>query len=393
MIRSDAGIEPADNGRYTLDGDVAVENRIARDQQLIGKAVEDFLPASLFRALVLIGGYARAEGGFCYVDGKPMPYNDYDYFVVVKGANKAKRCALEPGLQRVAQELEKQVGIDVDFFFLPEEELADAPCTLMFAEMQWGHAVVAGDPDVLAVMPPMPFASLPLSEFTRLMLNRGALLLMNRVMRMHGGPEDALQQEVFVKYLFKATLAVVDAHLAARHIYHPSYPEKMRRLESMAGDEGLVALRDLYRLALDARFHPDYGKYRDIDLDEWQQRVTGHWLHAMEILESARLPQPVCDWVSYASHTVVKGQSDDTVTAIVRNLAVTARDYGLQELLIRPGWARRYPRERLISVLPLLLQKGAEEHLADICRVLAITEKQTLEHCMASFLLQWKRYA
>ena len=64
--------------RFTPDGDDAVESRIGYDQQLISAAVMDAVPAQQFRALVLIGGYARGEGGFRHVDGKPEPYNDYD---------------------------------------------------------------------------------------------------------------------------------------------------------------------------------------------------------------------------------------------------------------------------------------------------------------------------
>ena len=79
-------MEPAAPGkRYTPDGDASVESRIDSDQQLIAAAVMDVVPESHFRALVLIGGYARGEGGFRHVDCKPEPYNDYDYFVVVRG--------------------------------------------------------------------------------------------------------------------------------------------------------------------------------------------------------------------------------------------------------------------------------------------------------------------
>jgi len=393
MSRNDSGITPARQDRYTLDGDDAVENRIDKDQQLIGQAVVNFFPSSIFSALVLIGGYARGEGGFCYIDGKPAPYNDYDYFIVVKNLNKAKQREWNPKLQKLAKELEQQVGIEVDFFFLSEESLSGAEFSLMFAEMQWGNRVIAGDPDVLAVMPPMPFAKLPLAEFTRLMLNRGSLLLLNKQARLAGEPSNALQHEIFVKYLFKAILAIVDSHLAVRRIYHPSYPEKLKLLESIAEQHELIDLLDMYRLALEARFHPNFSQYSSMNLDVWQNKVLQHWLHAMSKLESARRGEVIQSWNSYASPRVDKGQSATGIKAIMRNVAITARDYGLLEVIVHPAWARRYPRERIISVLPLLLQKDANTQLAAIYPILGITENKTLQDCIAAFLEQWKRYA
>ena len=49
--------------RYTLDGDAGVEARIASDQAVVAEAVEALLQPPGFRALVLMGGYGRGEGG------------------------------------------------------------------------------------------------------------------------------------------------------------------------------------------------------------------------------------------------------------------------------------------------------------------------------------------
>jgi len=160
MAWSDHGIDtdiaPANTSRYTYDGDEAVEARIHRDQELIAAAVEKALPGPELRAVVLMGGYGRGEGGFTMIDGKPAPYNDYDYFIVVRGMDKAAIRAAEPRLAKVAKELEKQVGVEVDFFFLREETLPSSEYSLMNAEMIWGHRVIQGDPNILDAMPQCP---------------------------------------------------------------------------------------------------------------------------------------------------------------------------------------------------------------------------------------------
>lgn len=361
MRSSDTEVERANTSRYTFDGDAAVEGVIDRHQQLIGNAVIELLGTSDFCALILIGGYGRAEGGFCYIDGEPAPYNDYDYFVVINDMPKQKLQELTKRLSILAKELEEKVGIEVDFWPMQQGEIARLEFSLMFSEMQWGSRIVAGDKTILDSMPSMPFGKLPLSEFTRLMLNRGALLLLNRIEMAKGEISDPVQREIFIKYLFKAILACGDASLAARGVYHPSYPVKLERLKEMTGDAGIPQLLAQFEMALDARFHPDYSKYLERDILAWQQQVTDIWLHTMRTLEEARLAKPIKSWQTYAKPSVDKGQSATGPKAVMRNVAINVRDFGPGVLLSVSGWKWRYPRERLISVLPMLLEKESDD--------------------------------
>ena len=276
------------NSRYTPDGDAAVESRISHDQQLIAAAVTDLVPAAHFRALVLIGGYARGEGGFRFVEGQPEPYNDYDYFVVVGGMSQPAIQALKPQLLELGHALTGQVGVEVDLAVLKAENLPTAEYSLMHAEMLWGHRVVAGDAEILASMPPMPFAGLGLAEFTRLMLNRGSLLLMNRRALLTGTTARASEREQFMKYLFKAVLACGDARLAAAGRYHPSYADKWQRLQQLQW-AGQAQFLPQYEMALEAKFHPAYEQFSTANLEECLQQVTQLWLETLAHLESARL--------------------------------------------------------------------------------------------------------
>ncbi len=254
----DPDIAPPVPNRYTPDGNAAVEARIARDQALIAEAVTALVVPPLFRALVLMGGYGRGEGGFVMRGGQPAPYNDYDYFVVVRGMDRERRATLQKALAGAARDLDRAVGVDLDSALLREESLPGADHSLINAEMLWGHRVVAGDPQVLAPMPAMPFATLPPAEFTRLLLNRGSLLLMNQRRLAAGEPAAGQDHEVFLKYLFKAVLACGDARLAGNRRYHPSYVAKLDRLGRADIDwPGQANPLDLYAQALRHKFHPD----------------------------------------------------------------------------------------------------------------------------------------
>jgi hypothetical protein len=386
-------LEPAPpSNRYTPDGDDAVESRINCDQQLIAAAVMDAVPELHFRALVLIGGYARGEGGFRHADGKPEPYNDYDYFVVVRGMNHTAIQILKATLLELGHLLTTRVGVEVDLAVLKEESLPGEEYSLMHAEMLWGHKVVAGEMAILDAMPPMPFAGLGLAEFTRLMLNRGSLLLMNRDALARGNCSEPQQREQFMKYLFKAELACGDARLAAVGQYHPSYSAKWQRLQNLQwyGHEGFMLQ---YEMALDAKFHPAYEQYDTANLAQCLQQVTDLWLETLACLESVRLGSDAGSWAAYASPAICKGQSAPGLRGLVRNVGVTVRDYGLRELLTNLRWSLRYPRERLISTLPGLLGAPGLVHDSQLTAALGLTAVAGRQEMTRSYLEQWHRYA
>lgn len=388
--------------RYTLDGDARVEARIAQDQQRVADAVAEAVPRAHFVALVLMGGYGRGEGGYIEQDAGPAPYNDYDYFVVVRGVRRGEHERIGQRLAQAARRLEPRVGVEVDFALLRAEALGRAERSLMNAEMRWGHRIVAGDRAILTRMPPMGFHRLRPGEFTRLLLNRGTLLLMNEQWLRRGAQDSPLspaERECFFKYLGKAVLACGDARLAASGCYHPSYPVKRERLERLDPPSGLAAtlgdsahFLSLYRFAYDNKFHPDYGGLDGESLADWQARTRRLWLDTLRVFESRRLGRSVPDWSTYCRPGLAKGQYGGRGRAL-RNAAVTLRDYGAGALIRQPLRALRYPRERLIAALPLLLAESGERLDPCVPAALALPGRSDWGQAVRAFLQQWARYA
>lgn len=376
---------------FTPSGDAQVESRIAADQQLIASAVSDTIDNNHFCALVLIGGYARGEGGYVYLDGLPAPFNDYDYFLIVEGMSPGAIATLRPEVKQLAERLSRAVGVEVDLEILCREKLGAQRASLMFAEMLWGHKVVAGDPDVLDAMAAMPFEDLKLGEFTRLMLNRGALLLLNQQAISTNSLSSTEQRELFLKYLFKAMLACGDARLAALGLYHPSYAIKWQRLQLLPElPDGFL---HHYKLALDAKFNPDFTPYTATDLQQWQEYFVQTWSQSLAFLEGIRLGVPIANWHDYASSSVDKGQGSGALSSVLKHMAITLRDYGPMELVTNIRWSMRYPRERLISVLPYLL--GTQAILPDSIPLRALGTKARHDNASIEsiFLGQWHRYS
>jgi hypothetical protein len=120
--------------------------------------------------------------------------------------------------------------------------------------------------------------------------------------------------------------------------------------------------------------------------------VVGVWLEALGALEGGRTGRPIGDWARYGSPALGKGQGDGSWFGL-RNLAITARDFGPTELVRRPRWSLRYPRERVISVMPRLLAPNGEQPSGDICAALALRAGATWAQAGTRCLALWRRYA
>jgi len=376
--------------RYTLSGPPEAEQRIHDDQAKITHALLEAIPPEKFAALILAGGYGRGEGGYRNRNGQFTPYNDYDYFVV-SDVSRSECKELQIQLSKLGHALDAEIGVEVDFAILRKGKLPRLEFSLMNAELLSGHLVLAGDPEILAAMPKMPLHKIGLSEFTRLMLNRGSLLLMNQRTLKAGSISGESEREQFARYLDKAILACGDARLAAAGRYDISYPVKLERLRALDWPGGAGFLQD-YSRALDARFGPEPLLVPIGEEARAQSRVVGHWLEALAELETVRLGK-LPDWSDYATSRVRKGQSCRSARGLLRNVLITLRDFGPREFLRNPAWAFRYPRERLISVLPGLLEPSIGIKKTQLAQTLS--EPAALDHDSLAqvFLKYWPRYA
>jgi hypothetical protein len=222
------------------------------------------------------------------------------------------------------------------------------------------------------------------------MLNRGSLLLLNRQLLASGRLMTPGLREQFARYIDKAVLACGDARLAVAGRYHLIYRQRRSRLERLAwpGSNGFL---ERYDAALQARFGPSPVLVPAGKESQALELAVADWLEALAELETARLGQ-LPAWRDYASAAVSKGQSGRGRLALLRNLAVTARDFGLRELGTNFRWSCRYPRERLLAVLPGLLNPKTGVCQADIAAALSAQAGSDAGVLADRFLSIWGRY-
>jgi len=374
--------------RYTLNGGPEAEARIDADQQLIAEKVRKWLGADLI-ALVMIGGYGRGEGGILITDdGKPCPYNDYDYFVVIPSLPRLHMQKLREEMSILAHDLGKQVGVEVDFALLPIHLIPLLSPTLMHAEMLWGHRVVAGRQDVLSAAPAMPFADLPLGEFTRLMLNRGALLILNRLTE---ACRDDLDRAHFFRFVFKSVLASADAILAMQGLYSPSHEIKKTCLEAHSWFD-VPELAALYPMAWAQKFNPYPEKLQDLEPGIWQLHAEQLWLEVFRKLEEHRIGHALGPWHDYAAPHLDKGQADGANP--FKNLLLNLYHLGPVKMARTPAWCLTYPRDRLIAALPLLLSGAAgKEVAAPLKKALGLGQTCRPRLAHRKFIELWRQFS
>lgn len=380
--------------RYTLGGPDGVELRIARDQQRVIDEVASLPEARRLVALVLAGGYGGGEGGFRFVGSTAVPYNDYDYFVVVRGCGSRELRRLRRRLHGVGERLGTEFGLEVDFAVLAAERLAKLPACLMYSELKSRHRVLAGDPDALQAIASPPVERLPLAEFSRMMLNRGALLLMNAQDLAGGATVRARSCERFLRYLSKGLLAAGDARLAAVGRYHPSVDERSRRLHALEwSGSGRERFLELYDFAVRIKLGGEPARVLQHGEPQRLHRLAVHeWLEAYRVLESARLGSAPKTWQTYASADVAKGQGAGRWWSPLHHLALAVVAAVARVRLPDPGRALQHPRERLMAALPLLLESGVPGQNRLAAEALGVPLDAAWPQLANCFLTDWRRY-
>jgi len=245
---------------YTTRGSTELDARIDADMERIAEVVS---PHGL--AGVLIGGYGRGEGTpFVSPNGSQVPFNDYDLVVVVDRLNSDVR----QKFNALEKQLTNELGLPVDLCPYRKPHLHRCEFSLLNYEMKHGHKVIWGNEDILAALPNYSTDAIPLSEGTRLLLNRGKLLL--DIQQRLADPEPLSEEERirFIKFIYKVLLAFGDCALLAAGQYDISHAVKKVRFSAIGHcpDRGYVV--GGYLKAIELKEWGDFHALQGFDVAE-----------------------------------------------------------------------------------------------------------------------------
>lgn len=233
----------------------------------------------VIKTIVLGGGYGRGAGGvFRLKNGEIRLYNDLDLFVIINSKTSQKMnqiCATF--LHQLGEALSEEYHVFVEFGPLtPVKKLNLNAETLMVQELIRAYVVVWGDDADLRALKPIDFTQLPAHEMQRLLLNRGAGLLLAK-QRLEKESLSFTDKDFVLRNINKALLAIGDVFLFLNHAYVFSAAERLKILEK--NEAFPVSFLSLYRQAFQFKNEPPSEIGLDLKL-HWQEGVLAfEWMY------------------------------------------------------------------------------------------------------------------
>jgi predicted nucleotidyltransferase len=334
--------------KYTVNAgerfDLVVDQHLCR---IVARCLKSKYSQEI-KAIVLMGSYGRGEGTAFQGENGLQPFNDYDLVVVGASMNEWKRRKIQKEFHRLEIELSAEIGIDVDLFLHTENSLKRADASLMNYEMKYGHKVVYGDESILDIMP--EYSSVDLSEATRLLLNRGKLLLDISRSLQKNEVKDELK---FKKFLNKVVLAMGDAALMAAGFQGIYYKNKLEQIEQITGFQNSEWLIEEYQSAIAFKFIGDV-ELLPRDIESYYEELKEKFLDFYYDFESVRLKKDVHEYHQYFDE-ISQEHTNSSWKKYLRHFYLNLRGFGLSNL-DNMNWLGRHPRERLFAIFPLLIK-------------------------------------
>jgi hypothetical protein len=338
--------------RFTLDGSAALEKHLNSVCERVANEVRTLVPSSKLEGLLLAGGYGRGEGGVLRTDTGDQPYNDLEFYVFVRGNAVLEEKRYRAPLHELGHRLSPAAGLEVEFKVLTLNKLRSAAPSMFYYDLMASHRWLIGDDSLLAGCGQHCDArNIPLSEVTRLLMNRcsGLLFSLERLRREQFGAEAA---DFVGRNLAKVQLALGDALLAGSGQYHWSCRERHQRLLSLktfVNEQWRQAFGRHHDQGVAFKLHPVRSTAGREALAQQHAELSALAGQLWLWLENLRLGTAFTTPREYALSTTDKCPE----TPALRNLLVNARTLGLARTFQARGV--RYPRQRLLHSLCLLL--------------------------------------
>ncbi len=352
-IMIDTPLRPANSAlRFTEDGDAELEQHLADTCEAIARGLKGLLPAKRLEAVLLGGGYGRGEGGVLKSPEGDRPYNDLEFYVFLLGSRHLNERRHGRALHTFGEIMTPQAGVEVEFRIASLSELVSEPVSMFSYDLISGHRWLIGDETLLKRCARHRISeNIPLSEATRLLMNRctGLLLARERLERPAFTPADA---DFVARNVAKAQLGAGDAVLTAFGHYHWSVHQRHRRLERLVRRERAAWLNEVYRhhaRGIAFKLHPVRSTASRTELAVLHAEVTAFCRDAWLWVENRRLGARFWSIRDYAACRKDKWPEKHRL----RNLLVTGKVLGIGAIARKGRF--RHPRNRVLAALPILL--------------------------------------
>jgi hypothetical protein len=280
-----------------------------------------------------------------------------EFYVFVRGHPWLNERRYAKSLHELIAGLVLSAGVELEFKIISRAKLRRSPQNLFYHDLVMGHRWLLGDDRLFAGCEHHRDAeTIPLSEATRLLMNRGSGLLFAREKLGHER-FSAADADFVCRNVAKIQLALGDAVLIAFGKYDWSCLERDRRLSDLASTEDLPWIEEVrksHAAGVEFKLQPYRSGLSREALQAQFRGVSALALRSWLWLESRRLGRDFRSAADYASSGINKWPG----TSSWRNRLANVRVFGPRAILFpRNG---RHSRERILNALVLLLWARAE---------------------------------
>ncbi len=256
--------------RFTVRGSEEVESLIGTLVGRVARIFKDILNEDQYRALILIGGYGRGEGGVEVRDGDQRPHNNLDFLLITKNMSAETSARIHQQLDGRLKELEREYDVGIDVSMIPQRKLLHSACLVMWYDMRYGHKTILGDRDFVPSLHRYSVETIDPEDVRWLLVNRGSQLIVTDLL-LARKQRSLTEMRYIIRLTMKAIIGYGDALLFFLGAYHWSYREKGKRMERQP--DVPAEFRELYAEAIDFRFQPEYDAYIRRDIPQWVDSV------------------------------------------------------------------------------------------------------------------------
>jgi hypothetical protein len=233
-------------------------------------------------SVVLFGGFGKGEGSAEIVKGKIVPFNDFDFYVIIR------KGATEELSEMLTEKASKEIGAGgLDFVEHPGEKYdpkrffhADIRCidvgdlprlrkTQRTFELKHASQVIWGDKGVLGAIKDVEGDELPLPEGIRPMLNKMDTLLLCMDQKKLKGEMEEDDRRIMIFYSMKALMTCAEALLILSGRFRPTYRQRSEEFKKTFGKdfpelaEKLPRLSEKVGKATEFKLRPDFPVVKD----------------------------------------------------------------------------------------------------------------------------------
>src|SRR3989344_4481704 len=218
-------------GKYTAYGE-KVDEYIKKNY--LDKVVASFVKDCNPIAIILFGGFGKGEGSIRAINGKPVPFNDFDFYIVTE-----KKLS-DNELNKISMNASKEIGMgglevayfpgegyDSNKFFhvdtrcLQFSELGKLMKMQRYYELKYGSQVIYGDKTVLDKIKEIKPNEIPVSDGLRNLFNKLHTMLLGLRENYN---ED--QKKIRIFWSNKSYMSICEALLILDKKFAPTSAER-----------------------------------------------------------------------------------------------------------------------------------------------------------------------